>query len=184
MTYRNNATTLVACALLLSLTSCFRHYYNTKALPAVKEPEIALLQEKGRSVYIHFDDRPMLATNLSRNDGMLEGTLTALPDDKEPDPVVKHTIGMHREHKSAMKNVEAQIHVFTRKVHSPANEALVLPLVDIKEIQYQRYNTGMSVLSHVAGFAAIITSIALTAGFIVATSGGLFDTISLNGLGL
>lgn len=167
--------------MLLSLTSCFRNYYNTRALPTVNENDLAMLQEKDRTVYVHFEDRPMLATGLSCRDGMLQGTLTALPNDSEPAPVAKHTVGLHKEHRSQIPKVVAQVHIFTRHVYSPADVNLTLPLVDIREVQYHKYNPGMSTLSHVGGVAGLIVALAATAGLVMLALDGNWGTMNFSG---
>jgi hypothetical protein len=142
--------------LMLSMTSCFKNFYNTRSTARVSENEIKLLQEPDKNVTIHYSGLAREVSQIRIRDGVLTADLRPqiiLPQHfKGP----SFEEGSHAFKVRYKQELLANIHIFTNQPIQEADTTITLPIKNISEVQTYTYDAGKSIASHALGVVTIV----------------------------
>ena len=136
---------------LLALCSCFNNYYSSRAINAPAGPEKECLQDKSKKMFIHFQDRTLLAVHPNWKNGILTASLSD-PGAKPSD----NAEGVHRFEIKDKAEIESHLHLFSSMSSLPTGPIISLPGRTITSARQHQYDVRLSIGGQVIGMAGVL----------------------------
>lgn len=158
---------VAACLVVISITSCYQHFYRTNTKPSTDADILQRLQSSNKYFIIHFPDRNAGLQNVTINQNNIEGDEVVLPA-WHTGQLKPKTNRANMVPKAERDSVLMQVHLYTANTNISKGRVSI-PVSDINRIDVYEFDQKATGLNHtLSSVGLVFTSLAVASAVILA----------------